>query len=116
MQSLQLEQHTLWVMVHHAFFFGLGLFALRWWNLTARHRSSRFSFWSVIVTGIASFLLLGVLQFPNESAIRQSFFVEGVHLPPAGVVLTLASVVVQLASPWAGPIPKISKRLRWKAA
>jgi hypothetical protein len=116
MQSMELEQHTLWLMVHHAFFFGIGLFALSWWKLTARHRTSRFSFWSVIVTGVASFLLLKVVQIPNEKAIHDSFDVSGLTLPPAVVVLTLTSVVVQLASPWAGPVPKLSKRLRWKAA
>jgi serine/threonine protein kinase len=112
----ELDQHTLWVMVHHAFFFGIGLFVLSWWKLTARHRSSRFSFWSVIVTGVASFLLLTLLKIPNEKAINESFYVQSLQLPPAAVVLTLVSVVVQLASPWGGPIPRLSKRLRWKAA
>jgi hypothetical protein len=114
--SSQFDQQMIWIMVHHAFFFGIGLFSLKWWNLAARHRQSRFSLWSVIVTGIVSAILIAVMRIPNESAVDPSVFIRGLELPPVAVVLTVASVVVQLSSPWSAPPPRASRRLRWKTA
>lgn len=111
-----LEQGTMWLCVHHALFFGIGLFALRWWDLTVRHRGSRFSFWSVILSAIVSVVVIGIIQLPNEQVVWRTLRIDGITMPPVAVVLTLTSVVVQLASPWSLPAPKVSRRLRWKAA
>ncbi|HMO35075.1 MAG TPA: serine/threonine-protein kinase, partial [Gemmatales bacterium] len=50
-----LEQDTIWKMLHHAFFFGVALFAMKWWDLTARFRASRFNFWSMVLTGVIGY-------------------------------------------------------------
>jgi eukaryotic-like serine/threonine-protein kinase len=111
-----LDQQTIWTMIHHAFYFGISLFAIKWWERTERYRPSRFSFWSVAITGFVAFVLLGVMHIPNEKAISQSFYFKPLEMPPAAVALTLASIVVQLASPWSASPPRVGRRLRWKTA
>lgn len=114
-QTVALEQHTIWVMLHHAFFFGVGLFVLRWWDLTARFRTSRFNFWSTILTGIASYGIIWLMMLGNEKGVSQSLNTHQ-ELPPVLLVMVFANVVVQLSSPWSTLPPKSSRRLRWKAA
>jgi serine/threonine protein kinase len=111
-----LDQSTLWTMLHHAFYFGVGMFAMKWWERTERFRGSRFSFWAVVLTGVVAAIIMGIMHIPNEKAMEQSFFIKGLTMPPAAIVLTLTSAVVQLASPWAVAPPKANRRLRWRAA
>ena len=111
-----LEQSTLWTMLHHAFYFGVGMFAMKWWERTERFRGSRFSFWAVVLTGVVAAIIMGIMHIPNERAMEQSFFIKGLTMPPAAIILTLTSAVVQLASPWAVAPPKANRRLRWRTA
>jgi len=113
--SLQLDQSTIWVMLHHAFFFGVGLFSMKWWNLTARYRSSRFNFWSFVLTGIIGGLIFWIMMLGNEKAVMQSLNAKN-EFPAVLIVLMMANGVVQLSSPWSAAPPKSSRKLRWKTA
>ena len=111
----EIEQSTTWMMLHHAFFFGVGLFALKWWELTARYRCSRFNFWSMVLTGIVGYGIIWLMMMGNEKAVTQSL---GAHneLPGVILVLVMANVVTQLASPWSAAPAKSIRKLRWKTA
>jgi eukaryotic-like serine/threonine-protein kinase len=111
-----IEQNTIWLMLYHAFFFGVGLFAMKWWELTARFRSNRFNFWSMVLTGLVGYGIMWVMMFSNEAKVSQNLIGNGRHEFPAVLVtLVLANVVVQLSSPWSQPSRKTSQRtLRWR--
>lgn len=109
------ENQTTWGMLHHAFFFGVGLFSLKWWDLTARYRGSRFNFWSMVLTGIVGYAIVWLMMMGNDKAVIQSLNVNK-ELPPVVLVLLMANAVVQLSSPWSALPPKSSRRLRWKTA
>ncbi len=113
--SNQIDQNTIWVMLYHAFFFGVGLFAMKWWDLTARFRTSRFNFWSMVLTGIVGYGIMWIMMMGNEKAVSTSLR-SGADLPPVILTLVLANVVVQLASPWSQPMRKTQRTLRWKLA
>lgn len=113
--AFQLDQSHIWVMLHHAFFFGVGLFAMKWWDLTARYRSSRFNFWSIILTGVVGYLILLIMMMGNESAVRHSLNSKEMF-PAVLIVLMMANGVVQLSSPWSAQPPKSMRKLRWKTA
>jgi hypothetical protein len=83
-------------------YFGLALFALRWWKLADRHRSHRFSFAPVLAAGFWAFVLL--LVWP---------WAEVAHGP---LPLLLASGIIQLVSPWEQPPPPAAKRVRLRYA
>src|SRR5205814_749347 len=79
-------------------YFGLAFFVLRWWKLADRRRPQRFSLFSVLAAGFWGYLLL--LLWPPPS-------------PPVGfVALVMASVIIQLVSPWEAPPPRRSRRPR----
>jgi Na+/melibiose symporter-like transporter len=84
-------------------YFGLAFFALRWWKMADRRRPQRFSLYSVFAAGFIAYLLL--FLWPRPSA-------------PVGVVsLIMASVIIQLVSPWEQqPPPPRNKRLRLRYA
>lgn len=113
--SNQIGQQTLWIMVYHAFFFGVGLFALRWWELTPRYRTSRFNFWSTVITGIVGYLIVGIMMLGNEKAVTENLNASK-EIPSVVIILTLANIVIQLASPWSAPLPRASRKLRWRTA
>lgn len=113
--AVAIEQHTIWMMLHHAFFFGVGLFSLKWWDLTARYRTSRFNLWSTILTGMVSYAIVWVMLMGNDKGVTQSLSTNQ-ELPPAVLVMIFANVVIQLSSPWSSAPPKTSRRLRWKTA
>ncbi len=83
-------------------YFGLALFALRWWKLADRHRSHRFSFAPVLAAGFWAFVLM--LVWPWS---------EVAHGP---LPLLLASGIIQLVSPWEQPPPPAAKRVRLRYA
>lgn len=113
--ALQLDQGHIWVMLHHAFFFGVGLFTMKWWDLAARFRGSRFSFWSIILTGVVGYIIFCIMMMGNEPAVRQSFNSKDAF-PSVLIILMMANGVVQLSSPWSAMPPKSSRKLRWKTA
>jgi hypothetical protein len=83
-------------------YFGLALFALRWWKLADRHRSHRFSFAPILAAGFWAFILLLVWPWSEVS-----------HGP---LPLLLASGIIQLVSPWEQPPPPAAKRVRLRYA
>jgi eukaryotic-like serine/threonine-protein kinase len=111
----QLDQSYIWNMLHHAFFFGVGLFAMKWWDLTARYRTSRFNFWSIILTGVVGYIIFCIMMMGNESAVRNSLNSKDTF-PAVLIILMMANGVVQLSSPWSALPPKASRKLRWKTA
>ncbi|MFO0813120.1 MAG: serine/threonine-protein kinase [Gemmatales bacterium] len=111
----QIDQHLIWSMLHHAFFFGVGLFALKWWELTARYRTSRFSFGSVVLAGVVGYGVTYLMMMGNEPAVKVSMRSNN-DFPPAILMLCMANVVVQLASPWSAPVKQAVRQLRWKTA
>ncbi len=83
-------------------YFGLAFFILRWWKMADRRRPQRFSLYAVLAAGFWGYVLL--LVWPPPSA-------------PAGfVALVMASVIVQLVSPWEQPPPARGRRLRLRYA
>jgi hypothetical protein len=85
-------------------YFGLAFFALRWWKMADRRRPQRFGFFPVLAAGFWSFGLL--LLFKVLGAWPTS------ALPYGVVPLVMASVIVQLVSPWDQPPPTRFKRVR----
>lgn len=85
-------------------YFGLALFALRWWKLADRRRSHRFSFAPILAAGFWAFVLLLVWPWSGS---------EVVHGP---LPLLLASGIIQLVSPWEPPPPPAAKRVRLRYA
>jgi eukaryotic-like serine/threonine-protein kinase len=81
-------------------YFALIFLALRWWKLTDRRRSQRFSFAPILATGFWALILL--LIWP--------------HLRQGAVALVLASAIVQLVSPWQQPPPPAARKLRLRYA
>ncbi|HZY90837.1 MAG TPA: serine/threonine-protein kinase [Gemmataceae bacterium] len=82
-------------------YFALAFFALRWWRMTARRRSHRFSFAPILAAGFWGLVLVQLFR-PQ-------------HWPGA-LVLVLASAIVQLVSPWEPPPPPAAKRMRLRYA
>ncbi|MCC6421348.1 MAG: serine/threonine protein kinase [Gemmataceae bacterium] len=83
-------------------YFGLALFALRWWRMADRRRPQRFSLFAVLAAGFWGYVLL--YFWPHTS-------------PPVGfVALLMSAVIIQLVSPWEEPPPPRSRRLRLRYA
>lgn len=82
-------------------FYALGLFVMRWWRLCARHRPQRFGVGPLLAALFWGLVLTVVLQPGSYQGVA---------------VLGLASVVVQLASPWTPPAPPPARRLRLRYA
>jgi hypothetical protein len=88
-------------------YFGLTFFLLRWWKMADRRRSHRFSFYSILVPALCCWLLT-LFLWPHDSNARPAL------VDPATVILVpvMASVVIQLVSPWEAPPPRKSRKLR----
>jgi hypothetical protein len=82
-------------------YYGLALFALRWWRMTDRRRPQRFSLAPLFAAGFWALLLLLLIR---------------PHAWQAGVVVVLTSAVVQLVSPWQQPPPPVARRVRLRYA
>lgn len=113
--SHQIEQYSIWVMLHHAFFYGVGLFTLKWWEQTERYRSKRFAFTSLIFAGLVGYGITWLMMMGNVKGVTQSLQTS-MDVPPVILTLVMTSAVVQLASPWSAPVPKATRKLRWKTA
>jgi hypothetical protein len=82
-------------------YFGLAFFALRWWKMADRRRPQRFSFGPVLAAGFWALVLL-ICPWPQ--------------VPQGTPSLVLASVIIQLVSPWEAPQPTLVKRMRLRYA
>ena len=86
-------------------FYALAFFVLRWWRMTSRRRSQRFSIAPLLGAGFWAAVLWLLLR-PQ-------------HVPGDGmgiVVLVLTAAVVQLVSPWEEPPPVPARRVRLRHA
>ena len=82
-------------------YYAVAFFALRWWRSADRYRRSRFALWPVMAAGFWGLVLLPL-----------------VHAHPwrGALVLVLAAVIVQLASPWEELPPAVGKKMRLRVA
>jgi hypothetical protein len=87
----------------HLGYFALAFFALRWWKLADRRRPHRFSFAPIIAAGFWGLALLLIWQEPQA-------------LWQGTLVLTMASAIVQLVSPWEQAPPPVARRMRLRYA
>jgi hypothetical protein len=86
-------------------FYALAFFVLRWWRMTSRRRSVRFSFAPLLGAGFWAAVLWLLLR--------------PAHLPGSYlviVVLILTAAIVQLVSPWEQPSPPPARRVRTRQA
>jgi hypothetical protein len=81
-------------------YFALAFFALRWWKLTDRRRAHRFSFAPIMAAGFWGLVLLVIWNEPWRGTL----------------VLTMASAIVQLVSPWEPSPPPLARRMRLRYA
>ncbi len=82
-------------------YYALAFFAMRWWRMTGRRRSYRFSFAPILGAGFWGFVLM-LLTRPLFG--------------PGPLVLVMTAAIVQLVSPWEQPPAPASKRLRLRYA
>jgi hypothetical protein len=82
-------------------YYALAFFVLRWWRMTSRRRSQRFSFAPILGAGFWGAVLLLLIRLQ--------------HLPnwamPA-LVLVMTAAIVQLVSPWEEPPAQPARRVR----
>jgi hypothetical protein len=82
-------------------YYALAFFALRWWRMTSRRRSQRFSFAPILGAAFWGFVLMLVIRpFTGTGPL----------------VLVLTAAIVQLVSPWEQPPAPSAKRLRLRSA
>jgi len=85
-------------MVRYLGYFALVFVLMRWWKLSERRRTQRFSLVGVVAAAFWGTVLLFLWPRPEE---------------PYGVVaLVLAAVIIQLVSPWEPPPAPKAKKLR----
>jgi serine/threonine protein kinase len=92
---------SLWSEVGALTYYAAAFFALRWWRLTDRRRAKRFALSPVLAAGFWGLILL-----PLDRA----------HPWRGVLVLVLASVIVQLVSPWQEPAAPAAKKVRLRIA
>jgi peptidoglycan/LPS O-acetylase OafA/YrhL len=87
-------------------YFGLSFFLLRWWKMADRRRPHRFSFWSVFTAALVCWGVM-LIVWPNN--LSNAAIIDQATAIMAPV---MASVVIQLVSPWEAPPPRKSRKLR----
>jgi eukaryotic-like serine/threonine-protein kinase len=85
-------------------YYGLGFFALRWWRMADRRRTSRFSFAPVLGAAFWGLLLTRIGPYADGA--------WGTSM----MVLVMTSVVVQMVSPWEPAPAPAAKRVRLRCA
>jgi hypothetical protein len=86
-------------------YYALAFFVLRWWRMTSRRRTQRFSFAPLLGAGFWAGVLLLLIQ-PQ-------------HLPGTVtpvVVLVMAATIIQLVSPWDEPPAQPARKVRLRYA
>jgi hypothetical protein len=92
-------------------YFGLIFFLLRWWKMADRRRSRRFSFLTVVMAAAVCGVVM-LFVWPNDQAASYAL------IDPTTVIVVpvMASMVIQLVSPWEAPPPRRSRKLRLATA
>jgi eukaryotic-like serine/threonine-protein kinase len=88
-------------------YFGLAFFLIRWWKMADRRRKHRFSFGSVFGAALGCWILM-LFFWPGDETARAALIDPATAIS----VLVMASVVVQLVSPWEAPVPPKARKLR----
>ncbi len=87
-------------------YYALAFFVLRWWRMTARRRTHRFSFAPILGAGFWAAVLLLLIKPPHQPW-------PGL----AALVLVMAAAIVQLVSPWeTAPATVQQRRVRLRYA
>jgi hypothetical protein len=86
-------------------FYALAFFAMRWWRMTGRRRTYRFSFAPILGAGFWGLVLMLLIR-PLSNA-NPGIFV---------LVLMMTAAIVQMVSPWEQPPAPSAKRLRLRYA
>jgi hypothetical protein len=87
-------------------YYALAFFALRWWRMTSRRRSQRFSFAPILAAGFWGAVLLLMIRPQHQPGPVM-----------AAVVLVMAATIVQLVSPWEPPpAPTTARKVRLRYA
>ncbi len=90
-------------------YFALAFFALRWWKMTDRRRSHRFSFAPILAAGFWALILILILALASKGRPDEAIW-------RGAVVLVMSSAIVQLVSPWEQPPPPSARRVRVRYA
>ena len=86
-------------------YYALAFFVLRWWRMTSRRRSQRFSFAPILGAGFWGAVLLLLIRPPHQPWPGM-----------AALVLVMAATIVQLVSPWDQPPPSPARRVHLQYA
>jgi hypothetical protein len=87
-------------------YYALAFFVLRWWRMTSRRRSQRFSFAPILAAGFWGAVLLLLIRPQHQPGPVM-----------AAVVLVMAATIVQLVSPWEpSPAPPQARKVRLRYA
>jgi hypothetical protein len=73
-----------------------------------RRRSHRFSFYSILMPALCCGVLAQFFWIPQDAAMPTMLVDRATVI----VVPVMASVVIQMVSPWEAPPPRRSRRLR----
>ena len=83
----------------------LAFFVLRWWRMTSRRRSQRFSFAPILGAGFWGVVLLLLIRPQHQPGPVM-----------AALVLVMTATIVQLVSPWEEPPAQPARRVRLRYA
>jgi serine/threonine protein kinase len=98
---IRLFPRSISVEASYITYYALAFFVLRWWLMTSRRRSVRFSFAPILGAGFWGAVLLLLIKLPHQPW-------PGL----AALVLLLTAVIVQLVSPWEQPPPAPPRKVR----
>jgi hypothetical protein len=102
---VRLFPHNIATEATYISYYALAFFVLRWWRMTSRRRTQRFSFAPILGAGFWGAVLL--------------LLIRPAHQPwpgMAALVLVMAAAIVQLVSPWEQPPPAPARKLRLRYA
>ena len=93
-------------------YYALAFFAVRWWRMTDRRRTSRFSFFPVLTAATWGLISMTIVGPRVDSGGQRSAHPWGTSV----LVLVLTSIVVQMVSPWEPPPPPAANAACVRAA
>jgi eukaryotic-like serine/threonine-protein kinase len=91
--------------LRYLLYFGVLLAIVRWWKTTAINRKERFSLFPLMVAAFWSWILLFLWPMSTSTLITGAL-----------VPMVLATVAVQVASPWAAPATPTPKKNKLQTA
>lgn len=104
-QVFHLPSDALSTGLRYLLYFGVLMAIVRWWKTVAWNRKERFSLFPLMVAAFWSWILLFLWPVSTSS------LVTGALVP-----MVLATVAVQIASPWAPPAPLANRKAKLQTA